>query len=482
MTRLRSTLSPFPWPRIGSLAMVTGCVVVSLLPSLLPRSSLLQGVFTGLLAAVGLGVAGCVRILLRACGLRGPNQLRASTRPQAVALAAAVAVTTAAACSATHWQNTLRAAMGIESVGVAHWAVVLTVAATLFVVLRGICRGCGRAARRLGPGRGLAAALAITLGVTFVGLPSLVDWRYAVYAAADSDVDPTLAQPISLQRSGSALSAIDWAALGAQGRKFVSVGTSSDSVRVYVGIRAAADQEARAALAVRELARAGGLRRNNIVLAVPTGSGWIDANAVTGFEQRFHGDVALVGMQYSFAPSWATFLFGRRAASESARALFEAVADRLADLPTAQRPRLYLYGQSLGATGGSSVLRDVPDARGHICAALWAGPPAGQVHPGAATVLANSSDPVVRWSPRLVLHPPSPDGLRTDAPRPQWIPIVDFLQTTVDLLSALDPPAGHGHRYGNDQGTAMGSCAGSVPDASAVSSTEPAAVTRAWSR
>ncbi|WP_280453742.1 hypothetical protein, partial [Nocardia brasiliensis] len=28
---------------------------------------------------------------------------------------------------------------------------------------------------------------------------------------------------------------------------------------------------------------------------VPTGSGWIDKNAVRGFEERFGSDVALVG-------------------------------------------------------------------------------------------------------------------------------------------------------------------------------------------
>ncbi|MQY23284.1 hypothetical protein NRB20_64120 [Nocardia sp. RB20] len=44
------------------------------------------------------------------------------------------------------------------------------------------------------------------------------------------------------------------------------------------------------------------------------------------------------------------------------------------------------------------------------------------------------------------------------APHPPWIPIVGFLQTSVDLLAALTPTPGHGHRYGTDQGTTLGTC------------------------
>jgi uncharacterized membrane protein len=210
------------------------------------------------------------------------------------------------------------------------------------------------------------------------------------------------------------------------------------------------------ALAIRELERSGGFDRSNIVVAVPTGSGWIDANAVSGFYQRFGGDVALVGMQYSYAPSWATFLFGRNEAVAYARTLFTAVENRIRTLDP--KPELYVYGQSLGAIGGSSIFTDDADQDRRTCAALWAGPPAGQVHRTGATVLANSSDPVVHWSPSLLWRAPDLTGVRVDAPVPQWLPIVSFLQTSADLLVALNAPPGHGHRYGTDQGTALGSC------------------------
>uniref|UniRef100_UPI00059363A6 alpha/beta-hydrolase family protein n=1 Tax=Nocardia vinacea TaxID=96468 RepID=UPI00059363A6 len=243
--------------------------------------------------------------------------------------------------------------------------------------------------------------------------------------------------------------------LGAEGRKFVT-GSPAGPIRVYVGLDSAPDLDSRVALAIRELERSGGFERSNIVLAVPTGSGWIDANAVRGFYERFGGDVALVGMQYSYAPSWVTFVFGRDDAVVYARALFDAVQRRIDTLD--HKPKLYVYGQSLGALGGSSIFADDADQDRRTCAVLWAGPPAGRAHRAGATVLANSSDPVVHWSPSLLWRAPELRDVRVDAPVPQWLPVISFLQTSADLLAALNAPPGHGHRYGTDQGTAMGTC------------------------
>ncbi|MGB6277216.1 MAG: alpha/beta-hydrolase family protein, partial [Rhodococcus sp. (in: high G+C Gram-positive bacteria)] len=93
-----------------------------------------------------------------------------------------------------------------------------------------------------------------------------------------------------------------------------------------------------------------------------------------------------------------------------------------------------------------------------ICGAVWAGPPAGAVDTDGATVLANSSDPVVRWSADLLWSPPNTSTTRPDAPSPMWLPLVSFVQTSIDLAAALDVDPGHGHRYGTDQGTSMPRC------------------------
>ena len=70
-----------------------------------------------------------------------------------------------------------------------------------------------------------------------------------------------------------------------------------------------------------DLVTRGGLSKDHVVLMIPTGSGWVDPAAVDGFERRFHGDVALVGLQYAHTPSWVAFLFQRGAAEAGAREL-----------------------------------------------------------------------------------------------------------------------------------------------------------------
>ncbi|UOG22642.1 alpha/beta-hydrolase family protein [Gordonia amicalis] len=69
--------------------------------------------------------------------------------------------------------------------------------------------------------------------------------------------------------------------------------------------------------------------------------------------------------------------------------------------------------------------------------------------------MANRSDPVVRWSLGSLWRPPAyPDdtvlgGRRV--PEVPWLPVVGFLQSSVDLLAALDGPTAVGHRYGTEQ-------------------------------
>ena len=67
--------------------------------------------------------------------------------------------------------------------------------------------------------------------------------------------------------------------------------------------------------------------------------------------------------------------------------------------------------------------------------------------------LQNASDPIVWWSPRLLLS--RPDWL-TDEPAPDvspamaWLPVVTFWQVTADLAFSTGVPDGHGHHYGAD--------------------------------
>ncbi|MFD7846848.1 alpha/beta-hydrolase family protein [Nocardia sp. NPDC059764] len=430
---------------------MAGGTLASLAPGLLPRTPSAQAIVTALLVLIGLAVAGIVRMMLRWTRF-GVERLTRWRVPVAVAGTGLVG---GAMGYAEHWQNSLRNAMGVGGIGPGYWVQWLAWTVPIVALVVGLAHGVRWVVRRLGRARSVAAAVALGVAAQLLVVPSVVEWRRAAYAAADSFVDPELVQPDSPTRSGSPVSMASWPSLGAQGRRFVA-GTPARAVRVYVGLNSATGLEARVALAVRELERTGGFERRNLVVTVPTGSGWIDSDAAKGLDARFGGDVALVGLQYSDAPSWVTFVFGRDAAEESARALFLAVEQRISTLP--DPPKLYIYGQSLGALGGSAVFTDDADLDRRTCGALWAGPPGGQVRHGRAAVLANASDPVVHWSPSLLWRAPDLAGTRPDAPVPPWFPVVSFLQTSADLLGALDAPAGHGHRYGVDQGTVLPGC------------------------
>ncbi|WP_327101277.1 alpha/beta hydrolase [Nocardia vinacea] len=439
-------------PRIGTTLGIGIGTSISLAPSLLPRTPSAQAILTGLLAAVALAVAGVLRFASRHWDF---DINRRMDRFRTLLLGSAVLAVVGMVVQATHWQNRLRTAMDTALIGPDYWLRWALVSVAIVGVVAGVFRATGWFARKLGLARSITVGMAAVSVLYLVGVPAVVDWRRSAYAATNATIDPSLVQPVSYVRSGSAESAVSWPSLGAEGRKFVT-GSPAGPIRVYVGLDSAPDLDSRVALAIRELERSGGFERSNIVLAVPTGSGWIDANAVRGFFERFGGDVALVGMQYSYAPSWVTFVFGRDDAVAYARALFDAVERRVDTLD--HKPELYVYGQSLGALGGSSIFADDTDQDRRTCAALWAGPPAGQVHRAGATVLANSSDPVVHWSPSLLWRAPELRDVRVDAPVPQWLPVISFLQTSADLLAALNAPPGHGHRYGTDQGTAMGAC------------------------
>jgi uncharacterized membrane protein len=198
-------------------------------------------------------------------------------------------------------------------------------------------------------------------------------------------------------------------------------------------------------------------------------------------------------------PSWISFLADRQKSMDSGRMLINAVHDRWEQLPPDHRPRLVLYGESLGSMAGQAAFGWLPDIRRMgFHAVLWVGPPqesplwralivrrdpgTTEVQPrydngrtvrfseaiDAADVgrvagppwvgtrvlfLQHPSDPVVWWSPDLLFGRPDwliePRGQdRTALMR--WTPVVTFWQVSADLTNAEGMPGGHGHNYGND--------------------------------
>ena len=85
-------------------------------------------------------------------------------------------------------------------------------------------------------------------------------------------------------------------------------------VRAYAGLQSAPTAEQRARLAVDDLPRAGGFGRGTLAVVTTTGSG--DPSAVDSLEYLTGGDVATVSMQYSYLPSWLSYLVDQKRARE----------------------------------------------------------------------------------------------------------------------------------------------------------------------
>jgi uncharacterized membrane protein len=359
-----------------------------------------------------------------------------------------------------------------------------------------------RAARALGWAAVVVGTWLVTSGLLLNGLAGLADRSFSVRNSATADgVEP----PASPLRSGGPGSLVSWASLGRQGRSIAGTGPSAaeiaaftgapatEPIRAYAGTVSAEDVEDRAELAVADLERAGGFDRANLLVATTTGSGWLDAGAVDSFEYLTGGDSAMVAMQYSYLPSWLSYLVDQKKAREAGRELFDAVYDRWSKRAPAERPRLFVFGLSLGSFGGETAFSGEYDLRNRTAGALFAGPPnfntlyreftdgrdpgTSEVEPvyrdgrtvrftndvaaGVAPTTApwdgtrvlylqHPSDPIVWWSPRLIWDRPDwlgePHG-RDVLDAMIWLPLVTFWQVTADLPLATGVPDGHGHTY-----------------------------------
>lgn len=77
--------------------------------------------------------------------------------------------------------------------------------------------------------------------------------------------------------------------------------------------------------------------------------------------------------------------------------------------------------------------------------------PAGEWGPPRVAYLQHANDPVLWWSPGLLVR--EPDWLREPSvpgrtPTTRWYPVLTFLQVTVDQFVGVSVPQGQGHNYG----------------------------------
>lgn len=501
---------------------------LSLTPSLLPRDWLFQGLIGGVNAAIGYGIGVFIAKFTARFVLRGRRSWRPSQR-RTYPLEAGIVGLAIAACilmlvPAAAWQRQVSAEMGLPGPETSGYLRVLVVSA----LVGGVCVAVSRVlleivktlARWLIRRWRLSDEMALAIGtvVIVVLLVTLINGvlmqgflagASRVFQPQNSTTREGVSQPIELERSGSPASFAAWDSLGYQGRNFVASGPDAEEIgrvngrpaqepiRVYAGLQTADTDEQRIAVLLSELERTRAFDRELLVIVPTTGTGWVNPVAARSIELMYNGDTAMVAMQYSYLPSWISFLGDQQRSMESGRMLIDAVQQRWSQRPAHQRPKLALYGESLGSMAGQAAFAWLPDiADMGFSSVLWVGPPNAsplwkaiterrdpgtpEVEPrydGGRTVrfsqasdpdeiardtaapwegtrvlfLQHASDPIVWYSPDLLTarpdwlrEPPGQD--RTASMR--WYPIVTFWQVGADMTNAASVPVGHGHNYG----------------------------------
>ncbi len=499
------------------VAVAFACL--SFTPSLLPRGGVVQGVVCGITAAIGYGCGVLGAWVWRAFADRDPRPARAlSWRIFAVLAAVALLLSFG---FGQRWQSELRDLMGVEAPNPATLLLIPVVAALLFVGLIAIGRGfrglygwvAGLLGRWIGPRAARAVGWTVVVGTT-VALASgvlgdaLVAFANQTFSVRNTITPDGVVQPGVETRSGGPGSLVGWDTLGREGRVFTGRGPTAaditaltgrpakEPIRAYAGLDSASSTEDRAELAVADLARAGGFQRANLVVVTTTGSGFVEPAAATTIEYMSGGDSAIVAIQYSFLPSWMSYLVDQKRAREAGRDLFDVVYRQWNALPAGQRPKLYAYGESLGSFGGETAFSGEFDLRNRTSGVVFAGPPnfntlyrefVDNRDPGSREVapiyrngrtvrfeedssqpiapesqpwpqprvlyLQHPSDPIVWWSRSLLLN--RPDWLEEQRGRDVlgsmvWIPVVTFWQVTADLPAAGGIPPGYGHKYNSE--------------------------------
>jgi len=496
------------------LILGTAAFVAALTPSMIPRPGVLQGVEAGIAFALLYGVgtgAGALWSWLE-LPVPGDRYSRAFLR---LSILLCLAFIGYGLVRETDWQNAIRRAMGMPAVPAGLPVLIAIVSAPVALFIIGLARLFNASAtlisarlaklvpRRIAPllGFGAAAALFWTIGNGLL-LRTALHELDSSYRHIDALLPAELSAPEDPSKSGSSKSLVSWASLGAQGRErvvalpsksdisSVTEGSAMEPLRVYVGLNSAETVEQRAGLALAELKRIRAFDRAVLVIATPTGTGWVDPAGMAPLEILYRGDVASVSVQYSYLPSWLSLLVEPDYGADTARAVFRVVYDYWRTLSKERRPRLYLFGLSLGARN-SDLSADLFDVIADpYQGALWVGPPWDSVTWRRVTAMRTAESPV--WLPRfrdqslfhfttqrneleanrhwgpirmVFLQYPSdpivffesaslwrrPSWMQQRGPdvasEIRWIPVVTFVQQICDMMTATTTPRGVGHVY-----------------------------------
>ena len=323
---------------------------------------------------------------------------------------------------------------------------------------------------------------------------------------SNDKVEPGYATPPTAPEvSGSPGSVSSFEELGLQGRRYVIDVLTPDLIEEVMGEPAKAQpirafigfnteplySTGRAELALAELDRTGAFDRSYLLLVSPTGTGWVDHTMIEAAELLTRGDIATCCIQYGRSPS---FLAVQKVALGRAqfRLLLWGIRERLRERPPEKRPKVLVFGESLGAWSSSDVVMHQGisgfDHYG-IDRALWFGlpwlakwsrsgmtrQPSESVPEGTvgvfdnyeeyaaltqeqreklrAVVLSHDNDPIAVFGPDMLVRKPDwigAEGLRGVADSIEWTPIVTFCQTAIDAANAMVTVPGDFQSFGHD--------------------------------
>ncbi|MDH4119005.1 MAG: alpha/beta hydrolase, partial [Acidimicrobiia bacterium] len=351
---------------------------------------------------------------------------------------------------------------------------------------------------------------AASLGVLLSGVRVAAQRVFRMIEGRQFAVEPAIdVPPLESEVSGGPGSLVEFRSLSKMGRRFVWTlrtpeiieGVTGEPavatpIRVYVGLNSAATEEARVALAITELERTGALDRKWLMITTPTGTGYGNYAAAGTLEFLSKGDCANVVMQYAARPS--PISLDRVSDGRSqVRMLVDAIKVRIDERPPAHRPKVVMFGESLGAWSSQDAFLG-EGSQGLIDAgidhAIWIGTPMeskwkDQVLGPERTetdrttigvfndisewealdqsdreqiryvMITHYNDGVAVFGPALAVQAPGwladPDQRPPTVPKSQrWIPVTSFVQGLIDNKNAARVVPGvfaaEGHDYRAD--------------------------------
>lgn len=523
MQKLKSKVARLiPTNYLGLIfAIISFCF--SMLPSLLPRPSLFQGIISGASLAFGYALGLIISKAIRWINQDPTNKKFKFEPKQDIKNKAWLALKFIGPPTilvytilGSRWQNEVRVLVGQkeEDPALFIWVLILSLLTFfIFIIFAKAVRRLyriilawldKRLPRRVGVGLSALSLIAIFFWVVSGMFANFfISTSNRIYQGINDSTPEGITQTTSNLRSGGKDSLVKWDDLGFQGKRFIGAGPSTEDlakfnnnpkepVRVYAGVKSSETARGRAKLAVDELVRTGGFKREVLVVATPTGTGWLEPQAVDSLEYLYSGDSAIVAQQYSYLPSWISFLVDQENARIAGQELFNAVYSEWVKLPVDERPKLVTYGLSLGSFGGQAAFSGLGDIRRSVDGALYVGTPndtvlwqdltkrrdvgspqwqpvvgGGQEVRFASSnqdilknqeswqgsrvlYLQHASDPVTWFSFDLIFRQPDrfkePSGPDV-SPSVRWYPFVSFAQAAVDQFFGTTVPNSHGHNY-----------------------------------